>query len=379
MDTSEYNATLQPGEKPVGSGAKAMESKVPGTTRFSSLGEFHEAQRTRHSARVDSMLNDNGEKALETARAARQHAEQTKTAWDSMVADMAEDNFKATPLGRAQAAEEKSNRRVAEVEAKLFELEAEREAEAAANTKLAADAEKALTGDVKKQPQEAKPENQPKPNYEIDPALADPWDLTPEQRAAAQPEDEGFEKYRNQKYRGHTITPDSMLSNTRVDVTEIQAAANDVGIAARRDGIGQEGAQVAFDLIGQNYQPPQGETFDFDTGRQQVYGACGEKTEEVLADLQSWVAKRPAVAAFLEDGVMLGNHGPTLLTLAGVALAAKAGLDLTRPGDARVYIERMVNDQSSPYWNHGPLHKVTVMAVQYAMGVADLADRKSKR
>jgi hypothetical protein len=130
-----------------------------------------------------------------------------------------------------------------------------------------------------------------------------------------------------------------------------------------------------FEIIGQSYEPPRFETFDEGTAMQEMRAACGDRMEEVIADLQGWVAKRPAVAALLDDGVLLGNHPGTLLTLGAIAQAAKAGLDITKPQDAAVYVERVMNDPKSDYWTNGPLHKLAVQGMQFAMAVADSKKR----
>jgi hypothetical protein len=187
---------------------------------------------------------------------------------------------------------------------------------------------------------------------------------------AARETPEGFEKFR--QYNGHEITPsDSLLTNTRFEVEDVHAAANDVGIAARRYGISKEGAQAFFDVVGQGYQPPRGEAFDEDTAMRQMYAACGENTDAVLADLKAWVAKRPAVFALLDEGVLLGNHPGVLLTIGAVAQAAKGGLDITKPADAKTYVEKVMSDRKSEYWTGGGLHKLLVQGVQYAMAVAE--------
>jgi hypothetical protein len=316
MDTSSYNASLQQGEKPVGSGAGVpAKTDAPGGTRFSSVHDWKASMARRGPANIDV------------------------------------------------------SREVDEINRRIEE-DVERQ--------LSEEPSGALT-----------PDPETKPNYDIDPALADPWDLTPEQRAARLAP-EGFEKYRQQQYRGHTITPpDAVLVNTKVEVEEVHAAAADVGIAARRDGVSAEGAQAMFDVIAEGYQPPKttfdgsGEeiagTFDYDTAMQQMNAACGENTQDVLADLRAWVGKRPAVAAFLDEGVQFGNHPGVLLTIGAIAQAAKQGLDLTKVSDAKVYVERMMSDPKSPYWLEGPMHKLTVQGVQFALAVEESSKKKAKR
>jgi hypothetical protein len=58
--------------------------------------------------------------------------------------------------------------------------------------------------------------------------------------------------------------------------------------------------------------------------------------------------------------------------------AAKGELDITKPSDAKVYIERMMNDPKSPYWSDGPLHRgLTVQGVQHVLTV-EASKKKSK-
>ena len=57
--------------------------------------------------------------------------------------------------------------------------------------------------------------------------------------------------------------------------------------------------------------------------------------------------------------------------------AAKGELDITKPSDAKVCVERMMNDPKSPYWSDGPLHRLTVQGVQYALAV-EASKKKSK-
>jgi hypothetical protein len=78
------------------------------------------------------------------------------------------------------------------------------------------------------------------------------------------------------------------------------------------------------------------------------------------------------------EGVQFGNHPGVLLTIGAIAKAARGGLDITKPSDAKVYIERVMSDPKSPYWVEGPMHKLTVQGVQFAMAVEAAAEKKSK-
>jgi hypothetical protein len=276
MNTSEYNTSLQPGEKPLGSGSGVpAKTDIPDGKTYASRGEWAAARMARRPA-----------------------------------------IFK----GNAGA------------HAAMSEVIRQGIAQAEANPEPTAEPV-------------STPEGQPEAQKNDGLNYRDPWD-EPGAVQQVDPND-AFAPYR----AGQGVPLEMPASVTNFS-EEDAANLSDFGFVAAREGWPREFAQALVEQAAAEFRTeknrPGPEGYDPLRTVSELRWEFGAETEAVLARVEAYCARRPALSAYL-DGTGLGNSPSVLRMLAAVSsdesIVTKAG--------AKKFVDEL--SKNTAYWNGSKL------------------------